>query len=246
MEPFSFGPSNSADRFDYLLYCRAVCSDGLSGRWQFALENSVGETVLEAEDQDDGDLNRLTLWALVRGLEAVDGESSITLLSSNRYVIRSLTDHLPRWRENQFVWEHFGRYTEVQNGDLWRRVDRALRIHRVEACLVQPRLVSDGRSADPTSEARTSNSLGSRDSVLSGDSIDPDGPILRADRPHAAGAGLDTGNRDAGPSAAPVPPRRSRGSRPMADPLRRFLLSSAESVRARHGRRFTAADLAGN
>ncbi len=75
-----------------------------------------------------------------------DGPSSVTLLSHNRYLVRSLSDSLPRWRENNFVWEHFGRRIDVQHADLWRRVDRALCIHRVEACLVSSRLVSVGAS----------------------------------------------------------------------------------------------------
>jgi ribonuclease HI len=65
-------------------------------------------------------------------------------LSNNRYLIRSLADSLPRWRENDFVWEHFGRRIDVQHADLWRRIDRALTIHRVEACLISSRLVSRG------------------------------------------------------------------------------------------------------
>jgi ribonuclease HI len=245
MDSFSFGESTSSDRFDYLLYCRAVSHDMLSGRWQFALEDYLGETVVEADDHEEGDINRLTLWAFVRGLEAIDGESSVTLLSSNRYVIRSLTDNLPRWRENNFVWEHFGRFAEVQNSDLWRRVDRALQIHRVEACLVQSRLISDGRGGvmPTSSQNHRIADIPGRSTISN--VIEDDTPIMRVDRSHSLGsiANEDDSPRRAG---APVPALRSRGDRPAADPLRRFLMSSSDSIRARHGNRFTAADLAEN
>ncbi len=129
---------------DYLLVCDAQSHSLTEGRWHFALETADGAPVLEADDEETGDLNRLTLLAAVRGLESIEGAASVTLLSNNRYLIRSLTDSLPRWRENDFVWEHFGRRIDVQHADLWRRIDRALSIHRVEAILVSSRLISPG------------------------------------------------------------------------------------------------------
>lgn len=110
--------------------------------------------MLEASDEEHGDLNRLTLLAALRGLESFDGPATLTLLSVNRYLIRSLTDSLKRWRENGFVWEHYGRQIDVQHADLWRRIDRTLQIHRVDACLVSRRTVSAGTKGEP------SNSLG--------------------------------------------------------------------------------------
>lgn len=127
---------------EYLLVCTASSFSIDRGSWNFSLESVDGQSVLEAGDEDLGDLNRLTLLAAVRGLEAIDGPSGVTLLSHNRYLIRSLSDSLPRWRENNFVWEHFGRRIDVQHADLWRRVDTALSIHCVEACLVSSRRVS--------------------------------------------------------------------------------------------------------
>ena len=127
---------------NYFLVCSAESIELNQGTWSFSLDSVDGQTSLEASDSEVGDLNRLTLLAAVRGLEAIDGSSDVTLLSQNRYLIRSLTDSLPRWRANQFAWEHFGRRIDVQNADLWRRIDHALSIHRVEACLVSSRLVS--------------------------------------------------------------------------------------------------------
>lgn len=129
---------------EYLLVCEASAQSITRGSWRFTLETVDGTQVLDAEDEDLGDLNRLTLLAAVRGLESIEGSSSVTLLSNNRYLIRSLSDSLPRWRQNNFVWDHFGRRIDVQHADLWRRIDRALQIHRVEACLVSSRLVSVG------------------------------------------------------------------------------------------------------
>jgi ribonuclease HI len=127
---------------DYLLVCEAKSTTLNQGQWHFTLEMADGSPVFDAGDTERGDLNRLTLLAAVRGLEFIDGAASVTLLSNNRYLVRSLTDSLPRWRESDFVWEHFGQRIDVQHADLWRRIDRAISIHRVEACLISSRLIS--------------------------------------------------------------------------------------------------------
>jgi ribonuclease HI len=196
--------------------------------WSFVLETAEGETVLSAEDVDFGDLNRLTLWAAVRGLESIDGPSSVMLLSNNRYLIRSLSESLPRWRENQFVWEHFGRRIDVQHADLWRRIDRALQIHRVQACLISSRLVSGGTETTRAPSGQRS--------------------WLRVDAAHdALPAPAQASIAPAQASPAPAlagPTRGAAASRVNRDGLRRWLLEGGanESSRApRH--RFTTADL---
>lgn len=120
----------------YLLVCQSKSLSLCHGLWRFTLETADGEHVLDAGDEEQGDLNRLALLAAVRGLEAIDGAAAVTLLSQNRYLIRSLTGSLPRWRENDYAWEHFGQRIDVQHADLWRRIDRALEIHFVDACLI--------------------------------------------------------------------------------------------------------------
>ncbi|MCA9137566.1 MAG: hypothetical protein KDB00_12430 [Planctomycetales bacterium] len=146
--PHSGLPSHqsAAIETDYLLVCEAHSRTLTDGRWRFTLETADGELVLDAEDRERGDLNRLTLLAAVRGLESLEGPCSVTLLSNNRYLIRSLSNSLPRWRQNNFQWDHFGRQIDVQHADLWRRIDRTLAIHRVQACLVSSCLVSHGIS----------------------------------------------------------------------------------------------------
>jgi ribonuclease HI len=192
---------------EYLLVCEANAESLAHGSWQFTLEQADGTPVFTADDTDMGDLNRLTLLAAVRGLESIDGPSNVTLLSNNRYLIRSLSDSLPRWRQTNFVWEHFGRRIDVQHADLWRRIDHALSIHRVEAVLISSRLVSRG--------ARNANPVGARDAKQ-----------LRIDPPQSA-LPAPRSRRVARPSGEP---RRQ-------DRLRQWLIGSAadesDSVRQR-------------
>lgn len=137
------------DLAQYLLVCHARTLTLTHGVWCFSLETLAGKSLLEAEDEDEGDLNRLSLLAAIRGLEAIDGGAMVSLVSNNRYLIRSLDQSLPRWRENDFIWENFGRKMPVQNADLWRRIDRTLAIHQVTASLVQTTRVSGHHAPAP-------------------------------------------------------------------------------------------------
>ncbi|TWT79420.1 Ribonuclease HI [Planctomycetes bacterium CA13] len=208
---------------EYLLVCEARATSLTDGVWNFSLESADGTPVFTAGDSEHGDLNRLTLLAAVRGLEAIEGPSSVTLLSNNRYLIRSLADSLPRWRENNFVWEHFGRRIDVQHADLWRRVDRALGIHRVEACLVSSRLVS------PVQRPKMMDAGSGREAKRSFESKrceSKNGVTVRIDAPHEAVPANHTAGPVAGHDSDRDPIKRP------SDRLRRWLLSGATSAAA--------------
>lgn len=189
----------------YLLVCHARSLSLITGAWCFSLESIAGEPILDVECEEEGDLNRLSLLAAVRGLEAIDGRGLVSLISNNRYLIRSLDRSLPRWRENDFVWEQFGRRMPVQNADLWKRIDRTLAIHSVTASLLQSTRVSTGDSRFDSPVQTPSR----RDEIAPDDS-----PLLRFDSAH--------GSPVAGPSdglrrwlagncdAAPIVSRRGR------------------------------------
>jgi len=104
-----------------------------AGRWRFVLKSvENGHELVVEEREPDVRGERLELLAVVRGLEALGQPSRVTLLTGSRYVSRGLTDGLENWRENGWQWERFGQWVPVRDGDLWRRVDRALKFHAVE------------------------------------------------------------------------------------------------------------------
>jgi ribonuclease HI len=124
------------ERPHYLLFAEANVEEHVrcgAGRWRFALESLDGADRIEAEDvDDDARLDRLNLLAVVRGLEALEGPSRVTLLTMSWYVRRGFSEGLELWRQNDWRWETFGQMTSVTNEDLWRRVDRALQYHIVQ------------------------------------------------------------------------------------------------------------------
>ncbi|MCO6455762.1 MAG: hypothetical protein J5I93_10745 [Pirellulaceae bacterium] len=121
------------------------CPDLDGGWWHFQLESVHGDLRLSAGDFEAAvSGERLELLAVVRGLEALDQPSRVTLVTPSRYVHRGLRFGLSPWRDNQWRWECFGELAPVKNADLWRRVDRALDFHRLECRLWR---VDDAHSA---------------------------------------------------------------------------------------------------
>lgn len=106
--------------------------DSFCGQWRFVLESADGANRLEAADQERASSERLELLALVRGLEALDQPSKVTLVTSSRYVSRGIRFGLTQWRDNGWHWERFGEMSPIKDHDLWQRVDQALQFHEVE------------------------------------------------------------------------------------------------------------------
>ncbi len=142
----------------FLLVSEAVCrrdrGTGPADHWKFVLQSVDDDRSLaaaDAEPQASGE--RLELMAVVRGLEALEQPSRVTLVTQNRYIRAGLDHGLDEWRDNAWRWERFGRLVPVKNRDLWQRVDRALQCHEVECRPV--RFDAAHRRPDPNAEAAT-------------------------------------------------------------------------------------------
>src|SRR5262245_42574417 len=96
-------------RAHYLLFAEAATACGEQGVWRFVLDG-VGTTfrLCVTEVEAVACSERLELLAVVRGLEALDEPSQVTLVTKSRYVSRGLRRGLAEWRANDWQWERFG------------------------------------------------------------------------------------------------------------------------------------------
>ena len=104
-----------------------------SGRWRFVLEQIDGSNRIEVADEEPyvrGE--RLQLLAVLRGLEALEQPSRVTLVTPSRYVGKGFRNGLDFWRDNDWCWERFGEMTPIKNQDLWKRIDRSMEFHRID------------------------------------------------------------------------------------------------------------------
>ena len=126
-----------------------------SGRWRFRLQAADGSQQFEAIDvEPEARGDRLELLTVIRGLEALDQPSEVTLVGSSPYIRQGMTYGLSEWRDNGWRWEFFGQMVPLKNGDLWQRLDRALRFHRVDC--------RRGRFDEPDDPPSVSAALGNK------------------------------------------------------------------------------------
>jgi ribonuclease HI len=123
----------------FLLFSEASGSDRGAPRWKFVLQSVGCDDQFAAGDVEPGiPIARLELLAVVRGLEAIDQPSRVTLVTRSRYVARGIRRELNHWRDRSWHWERFGKLVPIRDRDLWQRVDRALTFHKVD-CVRRPR-----------------------------------------------------------------------------------------------------------
>ena len=118
----------------YLLFSEVGDAEG-SGGWRFLLRSIDGADQFEAADvEPECRGERLDLLTVIRALESLDQPSQVTLVGCSRYLLQGVRYGLSEWKSNGWRWEFFGQLVPVKNGDLWQRMDRALRFHRIACC----------------------------------------------------------------------------------------------------------------
>jgi ribonuclease HI len=100
--------------------------------WSFRLQVAGESETLTASDVEPGVAGeRLLLFGLMRGLEAIEQPSRVSVICPSRHVRRGLESGIEAWRTAGWKWERFGRLVDVRNADLWQRVAQALQFHQV-------------------------------------------------------------------------------------------------------------------
>ena len=119
----------------YLLFTEAKSSShshGIGNRWRFVLEEIGTSNRFEEADEEPGvQGERLQLLSAVRGLEAIEQPSRVTLITSSKHVGRGIRRSLTLWKENDWHWERFGELALIKDHDLWKRIDMAMQIHQI-------------------------------------------------------------------------------------------------------------------
>ena len=102
------------------------------GGWAFILRHVKSGKQKEASGGErETTNNRMELVAVIRGLEALTRSASVELVTDSTYVGKGLTEWMPKWKANDWRRREKGRWAEVKNEDLWRRLDELLAKHRV-------------------------------------------------------------------------------------------------------------------
>jgi ribonuclease HI len=125
-------PSVSSDT-EVQLFADGACSGNPGpGGWAFVLKHlASGKELERSGGEREATNNRMEMMAVIRGLEALKRPTSVELLTDSTYVGKGVSEWLPKWKQNGWRRRENGRWAEVKNEDLWRRLDELLGRHRV-------------------------------------------------------------------------------------------------------------------
>lgn len=139
----------------YLLFSESS-KDSQPGHWRFVLRSTDGASRLVADDvEPDVRGERLELLTIVRGLEALDQPSQVTIVTPSVYVRKGIEYGIAEWRENGWRWEFYGEMVPVKDNDLWQRLDHAMQYHRLKCRTL--RIDPPHASVQPTGRMRPSS-----------------------------------------------------------------------------------------
>lgn len=109
------------------------------GGWGVLLKYMGKEKELYGGDRETTN-NRMELTAAIRGLEALNKNCQVRLITDSEYVKNGITRWIRDWKERG--WKTAAR-KPVKNADLWQQLDDVVTAHDVEWCWVK------GHSGDP-------------------------------------------------------------------------------------------------
>jgi len=98
------------------------------GGWGVLLRYGALEKHLYGGDPETTN-NKMELTAVIRGLEALKKNSSVSITTDSRYVLEGVTEWMPGWKRRH--WKTAAKKT-VKNLELWQRLDELVGKHEVE------------------------------------------------------------------------------------------------------------------
>ena len=73
--------------------------------------------------------NRMELMAVICSLEALTEPCSVSITTDSKYVLQGMTEWLANWKRRN--WQTAAK-KPVLNVDLWKRLDAAAAVHKIE------------------------------------------------------------------------------------------------------------------
>lgn len=119
---------------DVHLFTDGGCSGNPGpGGWAFLLRHPASGKELERSGAErDTTNNRMELTAVVEGLATLKRASRVELFTDSVYVGKGLSEWMPKWKANGWRRKEKGRWAEVKNEDLWRKLDQLAATHEVK------------------------------------------------------------------------------------------------------------------
>lgn len=98
------------------------------GGWCAILRYNNHEKILSGFDNNTTN-NKMELTAIIKALEIIKRKSRIKVYSDSQYLIKGMTEWLPKWIKNN--WKN-SKKEEIQNKELWMKLFEFTNKHEIE------------------------------------------------------------------------------------------------------------------
>lgn len=116
------------DRYIEIFTDGACSGNPGPGGWCAILKYNNHEKILSGFDKDATN-NKMELTAIIKALEIIKRKSRIKVYSDSQYLIKGITEWLPKWIKNN--WKN-SKKEEVQNKNLWEKLYVLSQKHEIE------------------------------------------------------------------------------------------------------------------
>lgn len=115
------------------LFTDGACSGNPGpGGWAFILRHPrSGKEIERSGAEPSTTNNRMELMGVIQGLDALKRPTFVEIICDSTYVLKGISEWLPKWKANGWRRRERDRWAEVKNEDLWRRLDQLLSKHQV-------------------------------------------------------------------------------------------------------------------
>lgn len=94
------------------------------GGWGFIIKDAEGIEIARGSGGERPTTNnRMELTSVIRGLEALEAEQPVTLVTDSQYVSKGLSEWMKGWKQRGWKRKTAKGLEPVANEDLWRRLD---------------------------------------------------------------------------------------------------------------------------
>ncbi len=129
-KPFSASGNILGLMLQFELFTDGACSGNPGpGGWAFILRGGgLSKERVHSGAEARTTNNRMELLAVIRGLEELPAQSTVTVTTDSEYVVKGLREWLDGWKARG--WRKADK-KPVMNVDLWQRLDELRQIHTV-------------------------------------------------------------------------------------------------------------------
>lgn len=120
-------------RIMMIIWTDSIAARESDKEYRYCLASSRGRTY--GDGTAHGTFNRVTMEAILAGLERIQENAEVHIYTENRFVLNLAAHHLSQWEQNGYV---TSKGKPVANADLWEKISKKKRSFKLIGFVTKP------------------------------------------------------------------------------------------------------------